>query len=196
MDLKMPWKKPLAVCRFGLCLFPFLFLGAGSSFAAFSEMLLRERCNQGECTFTKIITKRPAGKNAQGVMLEVKSRSVVVSAPARQADPQTMPAPESFGLVRVSYAYCSTQKPAIVFYDGKKFFAHLLSVGEPPAGYAINSHIEYWAACHDKIVSVADVMEGKLAKEAADLGYRKSPEAEQGQREFRNKRRAFRFFGL
>ena len=170
-------------------------LFSGPLLAAQPEMLLRERCQQGECAFTKIVTKRPIGKNAQGTMIEVKSRSVVVPT-GKNADPSSVPAPDSFGLVRVSYAFCSTQKPAIVFYDSKKFYAHMLNVGEVPAGYAVNSQIEYWAACHDRIVSVNEVMEGRLVKDAENLGYTKLPADDIVQRDFRNKKRAFRFFGL
>jgi hypothetical protein len=159
------------------------------------EMLLRERCHQGECTFTKIFTKRVIKKNTGGKLVEVKSRSVVVPAPKSDAEVQP-PAPDSFGLVRVSYAYCSTEKPGLIFYDNQKFYVHVLNIGEPAAGYLIDSQIEYWAACHDKVVSVGDVMEGKLAKEAADLGYHKVPEAERAQYKFKNKKKALRFFGL
>lgn len=168
---------------------------AGPLLAAQPEMLLRERCQQGECSFTKIVSKRQAGKNAQGLMIEVKSRSVVVPA-GKNTDPSSVPTPDSFGLVRVSYAFCSTQKPAVIFYDDKRFYAHMLNVGEVPAGYAVNSQIEYWAACHDRIVSVNEVMEGRLAKDAEKLGYTKLPDNEIIQRDFRTKRRAFRFFGL
>ncbi len=96
----------------------------------------------------------------------------------------------------MSYVYCSTRKPAVIFYDDRKFYAHLLNIGEKTAGYEIDSQIEYWAACHDRVVSASDVTEGRLAKDAADLGYRKLPEAETGQRGFRNKKKAFQFFGL
>jgi hypothetical protein len=163
---------------------------------AAQEMLLRERCHQGECTFTKIIQTKTIGKNAGGYLLEVKTRSVVVRAPKGGGEPQNIPEAGSFGLVRVNYAYCSTQKPAVIFYDSSKFYAHLLKVGEAPAGYEINSHIEYWAVCHSKIVSVADVTDGGLAKEAAELGYGKFPENWGTQRDFRYKKKAFRFFGL
>lgn len=160
------------------------------------EMLLRERCHQGECTFTKIIQTKTIGKNADGYLLEVKMRSVVVRAPKGGGEPQKIPGAGSFGLVRVSYAYCSTQKPAVIFYDSRKFYAHLLNVGEMPAGYEIDSHIEYWAACHDRTVSVSEVSDGKLAKDAADLGYKKMREGEKKQREFRNKKKAFQYFGF
>jgi hypothetical protein len=128
-------------------------------------------------------------------MIEVKSRSVVVPV-EKGTDPQAVPSPDSFGLVRVSYVFCSTQKPAVVFYDGKRFHAHMLNVGEPPRGYAVNSQIEYWAACHDRIVSVNEVMEGRLAKDAEQLGYRMLPAEDIRRRDFRTKKRAFRFFGL
>lgn len=174
----------------------FLFALLSQPVFAAREMLLRERCHQGECTFTKIIQTKTIGKNAGGYMLEVKTRSVVVRAPKGGGEPQKIPEAGSFGLVRVSYAYCSTQRPAVIFYDSRKFYAHLLNVGEPPAGYEIDSHIEYWAACHDKIVSANDVADGKLAKDAADLGYGKFPENWGKQREFRSKKKAFRYFGL
>ena len=170
-------------------------LGAGSLLAA-PEILLRGRCHQGECTFTKIIQTKTIGKNADGYLLEVKARSVVVRAPKDGGEPEKIPEAGSFGLVRVSYAYCSTQKPAVIFYDNRKFYAHLLNVGETSAGYEIDSHIEYWAACHDKIVSASDVSDGKLAKDAADLGYGKFPDNWGRQGEFRSKKKAFRYFGF
>lgn len=163
---------------------------------AAQEILLRERCHQGECTFTKIIQTKTIGKNADGYLLEIKTRSVVVRAPKGGGEPQNIPEAGSFGLVRVNYAYCSTQKPAVIFYDSRKFYAHFLKVGEAPPGSEIDSHIEYWAACHDKIVSVGDVADGKLAKDAADLGYGKFPDNWGRQREFRTKKKAFRYFGL
>ncbi len=97
--------------------------------------------------------------------------------------------------MRVIYIYCSTEKPALIFYD-KKFYAHFLKIGEPPTGNQIDSHIEYWAACHNRVVSVGDVTEGKLAKDAAELGYGKFPKNWGAQRDFRNKKKAFQFFGL
>jgi hypothetical protein len=162
------------------------------------EMFLRERCHQGECTFTQIIQTKTIGKNAGGYMLEVKARSASLRVPRKADDPYTMKPPKNYGLVRVLYVYCSKEKPALIFYDNAKFYAHLLKIGAPAAGYEIDSHIEYWAACHDKIVSVADVAEGKLAKEAADLGYGNFPEGWGQQRDFdfRTKKKAFRFFGL
>lgn len=159
------------------------------------DLRLRERCHAGECTFTNIIATRTIDKNAGGYLMEVKARSASLRIPPKADDPSTMKPPKNYGLVRVLYIYCSTEKPALIFYD-KKFYAHLLKIGEKASGYEIDSHIEYWAVCHDKIVSVADVAEGKLAKEAADLGYKNFPENWGTQRDFRTKKRAFRFFGL
>jgi hypothetical protein len=174
----------------------FLFVFAAEPACAAKEMLLRERCHQGECTFAKIIQTKTIGKNAEGYLLEVKSRSVVVRAPKGGGEPEKIPDAGSFGLVRVSYAYCSKQKPAVIFYDSRKFYAHLLRVGESPAGFEINSHIEYWAACHDKIVSARDVTDDTLTKDAIGLGYEKFPEKWGKQVEFRSKKKAFRYFGL
>jgi hypothetical protein len=173
----------------------FVAFAAQPVFAA-QEMLLRERCHQGECTFTKIIQTKTIGKNDGGYLLEVKARSVVVWAPKGGGEPEKVPEAGSFGLVRVSYAYCSTQKSAVIFYDSRKFYAHLLNIGEAPAGYEIDSHIEYWAACHNKIVGVGELTDGKLAKDAADLGYGKFPDDWGRQREFRNKKKAFQYFGF
>ena len=107
-----------------------------------------------------------------------------------------MKAPEYFGLVKVSYVFCSTLKPGLIFYSGRRFYAHVLNVDEPAASYAIDSHIEYWAVCHNKIVSVNDVTNDALTKQARELGYQKVPEANQPQYDFRSRRKAFRFFGL
>jgi len=161
------------------------------------DIRLRERCHQGECTFTNIIATRTIGKNDGGRMMEVKARSATLPIPKKRADdPSTMKEPKNYGLVRVLYIYCSTSKPAMIFYDDTKFYAHLFKIGEPAAGYEIDSQIEYWAVCHDKIVSVADVAEGKLAKQAADLGYGKFPDNWGRDRNFRTKKKAFRYFGL
>lgn len=172
----------------------FLFASAAPLGAASPEMLLRERCYQGECTFTKIIQTKTIGRNAGGYLLQVKARSVAVG--LKQGESEKIPAPKNFGIVRVVYIYCSTTKPALIFYDSKKFYAHIMNIGETPAGYEIGSHIEYWAACHDRIVSVGDVTEGKLAEDAAGLGYKKLPDGERQQRGFRSKKKAFRYFGL
>jgi hypothetical protein len=186
-------KKQLASAFVILALSGPLF--SGPLLAAQPEMLLRERCRSDECTFTKIVTKRRIAQNAQGRMIEVKSRSVVVPV-AKGTDPQAVPSPDSFGLVRVSYAFCSTEKPAIILYNGKKFSAHMLNIAAETAGSAINAQIEYWAACHDRIVSVNEVTEGRLAKDAEKLGYHALPAEDIRRRDFRTKKRAFRFFGL
>jgi hypothetical protein len=177
---------------FAVC---FLFASAGPLLAE-PGVLLRERCHQGECAFTQIIQTKTVGHNADGYMLEVKARSASLRIPPRADDPATMKPPKNFGLVRVIFVYCSKTKPALVFYDDRTFHAHLLRIGETPAGYEIDSQIEYWAACHDKVVSVADVTENKLAKDAAGLGYGRFADNWSGQRDFRTKKKAFRFFGL
>lgn len=160
-----------------------------------TDMLLRERCHKGECAFTKIINKRTVEEKAAGHMVEVRSRSVVVPVPDKVSDPATMPAPDHFGLVRVSYVFCSTQKPGVIVYDNKRFRARVLNIGEAPRPGLIDSHIEYWAACHNRIVSVADVESGALAKSAKELGYHEV-QAKHTRRKFRTKKKAFKFFGL
>jgi hypothetical protein len=175
--------------------FAALFLAAFATQPVFAaqEMLLRERCHQGECTFTKIIQTKRIKSNAGGYLLEVKARSATVR---EKNDSRGEPRlPKNFGFVRVTYMYCSKEKPALIFSDSK-FYAHLLKIGETPAGYEIDSQIEYWAACENKVVNVGDLMEGKLAKDAADLGYGKFPDNWGKQREFRNRKKAFQYFGF
>ena len=169
---------------------------AVSAFAAAPEMLLRGRCHQGECSFSKIISTQTIGKNDAGYMLLVKERSAIVTPSRKDPDPGNVRPPKYFGLVKVSYAFCSLQKPAFIFYSNNRFYAHVLNVGEPAAGYAIDSHIHYWAVCHNKIVGVPDVTGDGLMKQAQELGYRKVPEANQAQYDFRSRKKAFRFFGL
>lgn len=174
----------------------FFAIVAGGTALAREELLLRGRCQQGECTFTDIISAQTIGKNDTGRMLLVKVRSAIVSIPAMDQDPYKVKPPKYFGLVKVNYAFCSTQKPAIIFYSDGKFYAHVLKVGEAAAGFIVDSHIEYWAVCHEKVVSVGEVMSDVLAKQANDLGYHKVPEAEKGQYTFRTRAKAFQFFGL
>ncbi len=83
-------KKPFAIACLASA------VAVGPLFAA-TDILLRERCHQGECTFTRIINTRTIGKNAGGSMMEVKSRSVVVRAPKGGGEPEKIPEPNSFG---------------------------------------------------------------------------------------------------
>jgi len=169
---------------------------AGGAALASNEMLLRGRCHQGECSFTKIVSIQSIGKNAAGHMLLVEERSAIVTLSAKDLDPDNVKPPKYFGLVKVSFAFCSTQKPAIIFYSDGKFYAHILNIGEPASDVAVHSHIEYWAVCHEKVVSFRDVMSDALANEAHQLGYKKVPEAEKARYSFRTRALAFRFFGL
>ncbi len=170
--------------------------GEVSARAAAPEMLLRGRCQQGECPFTKIVSTQTIGKNDAGYMLLVKERSAIVTLSSKDTDAANVKLPKYFGLVKVSHAFCSTQKPAIIFYSAGRFYAHVLNIGEPAPGFAADSHIEYWAVCHEKIVGVSDVMSDALTKQAHELGYHKVPEASQAQYDFRSRKKAFRFFGL
>jgi hypothetical protein len=182
--------------QLGFALLLGTFVSGPASAEAAPEMLLRGRCNQGECSFTKIISTQTIGKNDAGYMLLVKERSAIVTTSKNDSNPENVKAPKYFGLVKVGNIFCSTQKPATIFYSDKRFYAHVLNIGEPAPGFAVDSHIEYWAACHNRIVSVSDVMGGALVKDAAALGYHKVPEANQGQYDFRSRKKAFRFFGL
>jgi len=173
----------------------FAIVAVGTALAR-EELVLRGRCQQGECNFTKIISTQKIGKNDAGQMLVVKVRSAIVSLSAKDQDPDKVKPPKYFGLVKVSYAFCSTQKPAIIFYSDGKFYAHVLKVGEAATGFLVDSHIEYWAACHETVVSVSEVMSGVLAKQASNLGYHKVPEAEKGRYTFRTRAKAFQFFEL
>ena len=177
-------------------LFTALACGAAIAQAAAPEMLLRGRCHQGGCSFTKIVSTQTIGKNDSGYMLLVKERSAIATRSNKDTAAENVKVPEYFGLVKVVYAFCSTRKPAMVFYFDRRFYAHVLNVGEPASSATIDSHIEYWAVCHKKIVSVSDVTSDALAKQARELGYQKVPEANQPQYEFRSRRKAFRFFGL
>ena len=54
--------------------------------------------------------------------------------------------PKFFGLVKVSYAFCSTERPAFVFYSDGKFFAHVLNVGDPTGVSGYNASLYGWAS--------------------------------------------------
>jgi hypothetical protein len=184
-------------------LFSAAFIGASLA-AAFAAqpppMLIHGRCHRGECSFTEIVSTKTADTRPGGTLVAAKERSAVVKAPVKDGAPQynLVEPPKFFGLVKLSYAFCSTDRPAFIFYSDGKFHAHVLNVGDASgvAGYNTDSHLLYWAICHQKILQVADLSSEALAKQALDLGYHKVAKAEPGQYEFRNKRKMMQFFGL
>ncbi|HLL27162.1 MAG TPA: hypothetical protein VKT73_05880 [Xanthobacteraceae bacterium] len=181
-------------------LFSAILLLASLPAALAAPMLVRGRCHMGECSFTEIVNTKTVAARTGGALVAAKERSAVVKAPVKNGEPQydEVQPPKFFGLIKVSYAFCSTERPAFVFYSDGKFYAHVLDVGDPSsvAGYNTDSHLLYWAICHQKVIRVDDLSSEALAKQAQDLGYHKVPEAEKGQYEFKNRRRMTRFFGL
>jgi hypothetical protein len=172
-----------------------------AAFAAYGPtMLVHGRCHRGECSFTEIVSTNTVAARPGGALVAAKERSAVVTAPVKDGAPQynLVEPPKFFGLVKVSYAFCSTERPAFVFYSEGKFHAHVLNVGDASgiAGYNTDSHLLYWAICHQKILQVPDLSSEAVAKQALDLGYHKVDEAEHGQYDFRNKRKMMQFFGL
>jgi hypothetical protein len=163
-------------------------------------MLIRGRCHMGECSFTEIESTKTVAARPGGALVAAKERSAVVTAPVKNGEPQynLVEPPKYLGLVKVSYAFCSTERPAFVFYADGKFYAHVLNVGDATgvSGYNTDSHLLYWAICHQKLLRAEDLAGEAVAKEALALGYHKVPEAEKGQYEFRNRRKMLRFFGL
>jgi hypothetical protein len=163
-------------------------------------MLIRGRCHMDECSFTEIVTTKTVGARPGGALVSAKERSAVVKAPMKNGEPQynLVEPPKFFGLVKVSYAFCSTERPAFVFYADGKFYAHVLNVGDPTgvSGFNTDSHLLYWAICHQKILREDELANEAVAKQAQELGYHKVPEADKGQYEFKSRRRMLRFFGL
>jgi hypothetical protein len=163
-------------------------------------MLIHGRCHMGECSFTEIVTTKTVGARTGGALVAAKERSAVVTAPVKNGEPQynLVQPPKYLGLVKVSYAFCSTERPAFVFYSNGKFYAHVLNVGDPAgvSGYNTDSHLLYWAICHQKVLREEELTGEGLAKQAQELGYRKVQEADKGQYEFKSRRRMLGFFGL
>ncbi len=83
---------------------------AGKAAFAGNEILLRGRCHQGECSFTKVVSTQTIGKNDAGYMLLIKGRSAIVNLSAKDPDPEKVKPPKYFGLVKVSFAFCSNSK--------------------------------------------------------------------------------------
>ena len=172
----------------------------GAAPAAAEPMLVQGRCHMGECSFTELISFKTVGAREGGTLIAAKERSAVVKAPVKDGEPQyhLVKPPKFLGIVKVSYAFCATEKPAFIFYSDGKFIAHVLDVGMPNgvSGYNTDSHLLYWAICHQKILRAEELSSEALAQEAQKLGYHKVAEAEQGQYEFKNWRRVRRFFGI
>jgi hypothetical protein len=186
--------------RFTIALMWILLLAAAARAAPAEPMLVQGRCHMGECSFTEIVTTKTVAARPGGALVSAKERSAVVKAPVKNGEPQydLVRPPKYFGLVKVSYAFCSTERPAFVFYLDGKFHAHVLNVGDPNSvsGYNTDSHLLYWAICHQKVLRVGDLSSEELAKQALALGYQKVHEAEQGQFEFKNRRKMMGFFRL
>jgi hypothetical protein len=165
-----------------------------------APMLVHGRCHMGECSFTEIVTTKTVAARPGGALVSANERSAVVKAPVKNGEPQynLVEPPKYFGLVKVSYAFCSTERPAFVFYSDGKFYAHVLNVGDTAgvSGYNTDSHLLYWAICHKKVLREEDLASEAVAKQALELGYHKVPEAEQGQYEFKNRRKMLGFFRL
>jgi hypothetical protein len=64
------------------------------------------------------------------------------------------------------------------------------------SGSHTDSHLLYWAICHQKILREDELASEAVAKQAQVLGYHKVPEADKGQYEFKSRQRMLRFFGL
>jgi hypothetical protein len=177
-----------------------VFFTAAAALAASTPMLVHGRCHMGECSFTEIIVTKTIASREGGALVSAKERSAVVKAPVKNGEPQyeQVQPPKFFGLVKVSYAFCSTERPAFVFYSEGKFYAHVLDVGDPSgvSGYNTDSHLLYWAICHEKVLGIGDLASEEVAKQASQLGYHKVREAEKGQYQFKSQRRMMRFFGL
>ncbi len=175
-------------------------IGASLTAAFAAPILVRGRCHMGECSFTEIVTTKTVAARTGGTLVAAKERSAVVKAPVKNGEPQydQVQPPKFFGLVKVSYAFCSTERPAFVFYSDGKFVAHVLNVGDSAgvSGYNTDSHLLYWAICHQKVLREGDLSSEEVAKQAQELGYHKVPEAEQGQYEFKNRRKMMGFFRL
>jgi hypothetical protein len=163
-------------------------------------MLIHGRCHMGECSFTEIVSTKTVGARTGGALVAAKERSAVVTAPVKNGEPQynLVQPPKFLGFIKVSYAFCSTERPAFVFYSNGKFYAHVLNVGDANgvSGYNTDSHLLYWAICHQKVLREEDLAGEALAKQALDLGYHKVPEADKGQYEFKSRRRMLGFFRL
>jgi hypothetical protein len=187
--------------RFTIALMGMLLVGSPAARAVQPPpLLVHGRCHMGECSFTEIESTKTIAARPGGQLVAAKERSAVVKAPVKNGEPRydLVQPPKFLGLVKLSYAFCSTERPAFVFYLDGRFHAHVLNVGDSTgvSGYNTDSHLLYWAICHQKTVRAEDLAGEALAKEAQALGYHKLPEAEKGQYEFRNRRKMMGFFGL
>jgi hypothetical protein len=184
-------------------LFSTAFIGASLA-AALAKygptMLIHGRCHMDECSFTEIVATKTVGARTGGALISAVERSAVVKAPMKNGEPQynLVKPPQYFGIAKVSYAFCSTERPAFVFYKDGKFYAHVLNVGDSAgvSGFNTDSHLLYWAICHQKILREDELAGEAVAKQAQELGYHKVPEADKGQYEFKSRGRMLRFFGL
>jgi hypothetical protein len=131
-----------------------------------ADIVLPGGCQMGECWEQKLIEKRLIKSGSKGTIYAVKT--VVRSG---SMDSQAF---GSFGEVKLSYVYCSTTKPAIIFdvdFDvDRTYYAHLLNPGSQDwAGYNQSDYPLYWATCHNFVGP--DFFSEEMTAKAIKLGY-------------------------
>ena len=150
----------------GKIYFIFVILSIGGmglvSKPSFAEGILPGRCHSGICFEQKIIEKALLKKNPEGTLYSVNL--------AIRTFPYGSQPSGIFQEPKVSYVYCSTSKPSIVFKSiNKKYVAHLLAPGGQSYGYNQSDYPVYWATCHNLFES--NVFSSKVTAKAKQLGY-------------------------
>ena len=173
----------------------FLFASPASPFSRRRRCCCASAVIRATARSRRSFRRKRYGKNAGGYLLEVKARSVVVRAPKGGAS-RRKTGGRKIRARAGNYAYCSTKKPAVIFYDSRKFYAHLLNIGEAPAGYEIDFAYRILGGL-PRQDRERPRRGGRQAREGCGGSWLRKIFGKWGkQREFRRKKKAFKYFEL
>ena len=167
-----------------------------------TPLVVNGRCHMGSCSFIEVLGIRELSRNDFGTLVEVRERSQVVEAPVINDDTryELVRIPKFSGPTSTGYAFCSLKLPAVVFYNEEQqaFYVDVLSPSEPASifGYNTSSYLYYWAICHNRRVTEAELGGEDLTRDAKVLGYHKLSDGTVGQFSFRTRNLLYEFFRL
>jgi hypothetical protein len=126
-------------------------------------------CHMGQCMDTIIERKGKIKEGKDGSLYSV------VTSNRYWKDTNGKPVKSQPTNRFISYVYCSTTRPAVIFEDEGSAIAHTLNPGDNDFyGYNISDYPVYWAVCHN-ILGSGKLMDyfqnGIVTEQAIKLGY-------------------------
>jgi hypothetical protein len=130
---------------------------------AFAEVILQEYCRQGGCFQTKFIRKTASQQSATGTFYTIETAS--------RSWRDTEQPRNNWSEPNISYANCSTTRPAYIFRTEDTYYVHRLNPGSSFDPFFIQASQEmYWVTCHN-FVGPFRGPNTSMTERARQLGY-------------------------